>query len=124
MLLREAGLDDVRVEEVAVPNRAESFDHWWTRTTALAGPLSGMIAAMPEAPRTVLRARLRDDVEPFRVPGGYELPGLTLLASARRPGGLGHQRNPAAPPRRGSAPAAPSSSSARLTPPTAGGLRE
>jgi SAM-dependent methyltransferase len=85
-LLREAGLDDVRVEELAVPTRAETFEHWWTRTTALAGPLSGLIAAMPEAPRSALRAGLREDVEPYRVPGGYELPGLTLLASARRPG--------------------------------------
>lgn len=84
-LLDDAGLVDVRVEELAVPTRAESFEHWWTRTTALAGPLSGLIAAMPQAPRTALRERLRDAVEPYRVPDGYELPGLTLLASARRP---------------------------------------
>jgi SAM-dependent methyltransferase len=84
-LLRDAGLDDVRVEELAVPTRAESFEHWWTRTTALAGPIAGMLAAMPEAPRAALRDRLRADVERYRVPGGYELPGLTLLASARRP---------------------------------------
>jgi SAM-dependent methyltransferase len=84
-LLREAGLDDVRVEELAVPTRAESFEHWWTRTAALAGPLAGVIAAMPEAPREALRERLRHDVEPYRLPDGYELPGMTLLASARRP---------------------------------------
>jgi SAM-dependent methyltransferase len=83
-LLRGAGLDDVRVEELAVPTPAESFEHWWTRTTALAGPLAGMIAAMPEAPREAMRERLRADVEPYRVADSYELPGLTLLASARR----------------------------------------
>jgi SAM-dependent methyltransferase len=84
-LLRDAGLDDVRVEELAVPTRAESFEHWWTRTTALAGPIAGVLAAMPEAPRAALRDGLRAEVERYRVPGGYELPGLTLLASARRP---------------------------------------
>ncbi len=83
-LFTDAGLDDVVVEELPVPTRAESFDHWWTRTTALAGPLSGVLAAMPEAAREGLRARLRRDVEPFRVDGGLDLPGLTLLASARR----------------------------------------
>ncbi len=85
VLLRDAGLDEVLVEELAVPTRAESFEQWWSRTTALAGPLAGMIAAMPEAPREALRERLRHDVEPYRVADGYELPGLTLLASARRP---------------------------------------
>jgi ubiquinone/menaquinone biosynthesis C-methylase UbiE len=84
-LLRDAGLDDVRVEELAVPTRAESFEHWWTRTTALAGPIAGVLAAMPEAARAALRDGLRTEVERYRVPGGYELPGLTLLASARRP---------------------------------------
>lgn len=83
-LLAGAGLVDVAVEELAVPTRAESFEHWWTRTTALAGPLAGMIAAMPEAAREGLRSRLRADLAPYVVEGGIDLPGLTLLASARR----------------------------------------
>jgi hypothetical protein len=40
---------------------------------------------MPAPPRVPLRERLRHDVEPYRLPDGYELPGMTLLASARRP---------------------------------------
>src|SRR3954471_3964520 len=46
-LLDGAGLADVRVGELSVPLRTASFDEWWGRTTALAGPLSAILAALP-----------------------------------------------------------------------------
>jgi SAM-dependent methyltransferase len=84
-LLREAGLVDVEVREVPVPLRDSSFDAWWTRTAALAGPLAKRIAALPDEVRRALRARLQEAVRPYETPDGLVFPGVTLLATGRRP---------------------------------------
>src|SRR5919197_637110 len=47
-LLAQAPFEDVRIEELAVPARAPSFEEWWTRTTALAGPLAQLLRSLPE----------------------------------------------------------------------------
>lgn len=83
-LLRDAELVGVAVEELAVPLRAASFEEWWTRTCALAGPLAAILAALPEDALQAISARLRADVAGYRTPTGLVLPGVTLLASARR----------------------------------------
>ena len=48
LLLAGAGLADVTVTEVEAPMRAGSFDEWWTRTSALAGPLAKVLESLPE----------------------------------------------------------------------------
>ena len=84
--LRKAGLAGVVVEDLSVPTRTASFHEWWTRTTALAGPLSEVLAGMPHERREALEVRLRHDLRPYLVEaGGLDLPGVTLLATARRP---------------------------------------
>jgi SAM-dependent methyltransferase len=83
-LLCDATLDDVAVSELAVPLRARSFEEWWTRTTALAGPLATMLAALPEDARRALRARARAAIGDYETPDGLEFPGVTLVAVARR----------------------------------------
>ena len=83
-LLSGAGLADVAVSELPVPLRAGSFEEWWERTTALAGPLARMLASMPEDARRALRTRAREAVGPYESPTGLEFPGVTLLASGRR----------------------------------------
>ena len=84
--LRKAGLAGVVVEDLSVPMRTASFHEWWTRTTALAGPLSEVLAGMPHERREALEVRLRHDLRPYLVEaGGLDLPGVTLLATARRP---------------------------------------
>jgi len=45
-LLSDAGLADVVVGELPVPLRAGSFEEWWTRTCALAGPLATMLVSV------------------------------------------------------------------------------
>ena len=82
-VLAGGGLQDVRVSELAVPLRAASFDEWWARTTAIAGPLAKRLAAMPEAARQALRARLLEDTRPYVTADGLEIPGVTLVASGR-----------------------------------------
>jgi len=85
-LLDAAGFDDVTVDEQPVPLRAANFDEWWSRTSTMAGPLAKRIAAMPAPAAAALEATLRDAVAPYTSADGVELPGLALVASARRRG--------------------------------------
>ena len=83
-LLAEASLEHVEVSELPVPLRAASFDEWWARTSALAGPLAKILGSLPAPAVEQLRARARDAVRPYETAHGIELPGVTLIASARR----------------------------------------
>jgi ubiquinone/menaquinone biosynthesis C-methylase UbiE len=85
-LLRDAGLAEVSVQDVDVPMRVASFEEWWARTTALAGPLAVILAAMPRPAVEALRAQLRTATAPFATAAGdLEFPGVALLATGRRP---------------------------------------
>ena len=84
-LLGGAGLAGVTVTELPTPLRDASFDAWWTRTSALAGPLARRLAALPHDARQELRARLAEAVRPYRTPDGLQFPGVSLVASGRRP---------------------------------------
>jgi hypothetical protein len=85
-LLHDAGLADVRVDELSVPLRTASFDEWWGRTSALAGPLSAILASMPEAGVQALRERAREAARPYETAsGGLDFPGVTLIAAGYRP---------------------------------------
>jgi SAM-dependent methyltransferase len=81
-LLRDAGFEHVNVSEEAVPLRADSFDEWWTRTSALAGPLSKILASLPPEAVDGIRGRLIETTRPYETPSGLEFPGLTLVATA------------------------------------------
>jgi ubiquinone/menaquinone biosynthesis C-methylase UbiE/uncharacterized protein YjbJ (UPF0337 family) len=83
-LLSAAGFEDVAVEEQPVPLSAASFDEWWSRTSTIAGPLAKRLAAMPAEAGATLEATLRDAVAPYASANGVELPGVALVASARR----------------------------------------
>ena len=83
-LLRDAGLEEVSSGEHDVPLRAASFDAWWTRTSALAGPLAAILASLPEPAVHALRERLEEATTPYRTPAGLELPGLSLVAAGVR----------------------------------------
>jgi enediyne biosynthesis protein CalE5 len=84
-LLDDAGLTDVAVEEVPVPMGVASFEEWWARTSALAGPLAAILSSLPEEAAQALRARAHEAIRPYETAGGLELPGVTLLATASRP---------------------------------------
>ena len=84
-LLEGAGLSDVRVGELSVPLRSASFDEWWERTSALAGPLSAILAGLPAPAAQALRGRARDAVSDYQTAsGGLDLPGVALIAAGRR----------------------------------------
>ena len=84
-LLEGAGLADVRIGELSVPLRSASFDEWWGRTSALAGPLAAILASMPEPAVQALRERAREAARPYETAsGGLDFPGVTLIAAAQR----------------------------------------
>jgi len=82
-LLSDAGLAEVAVHELRLRRRAESFQAWWSRTSALAGPLSAMLASLPPHVITAIRARLQDEVSPYATGEGLDFPALALIASGR-----------------------------------------
>ena len=83
-ILANAGFVDITTELVSTPLHSPAFEAWWTRTTALAGPVASIIGRLDPLRRAALRDRLRDAVVPYTTAAGIELPGLTLLATARR----------------------------------------
>ena len=82
-VLAGAGLADVSVEELALPLRAPSFDDWWTRTCALAGPVSSVLASFSAEAAAALRERANTAVGAYETADGIELPGVTLIATGR-----------------------------------------
>ena len=84
-LFQRCELADTTIREFPVPLRAASFDEWWTRTSALAGPLAAILATLPPHDRDAIVARLREAVDPYLTPNGLEFPGASILLAARRP---------------------------------------
>ena len=84
-LLDAAELVEVAVRDLPVPMRVGSFDEWWARTSALAGPLATILTSLPEPAARALRARAHEAVRPYETSAGLQFPGVTLLATARRP---------------------------------------
>jgi ubiquinone/menaquinone biosynthesis C-methylase UbiE len=83
-ILSEAGLIDIEVGELPTPYHADSFDEWWTRTVALAGPVAQMLGALPEPATRALRDRAREGISVYQTPAGLEIPGVSLIATATR----------------------------------------
>ncbi len=83
-LLSAAGLSAVAVKEVTFLQRDASFEEWWEKRTALAGPLAKVLASLPKDAAHAIRARAREATRPYETPAGLELPALTLVASGQR----------------------------------------
>jgi SAM-dependent methyltransferase len=83
-LFRDAGLAEVAVGELATPYHAATVDEWWQRTAALAGPLAQRLAALPAPAASALRARAAAAIAAYETPTGLDIPGVSLVASARR----------------------------------------
>ena len=84
--LHDAGIATASVSRLPVPLRAASFDDWWARTTALAGPLSNILAAQGDGFAESVEAAARRAVRPYETPDGLAFPGVALLAAARKSG--------------------------------------
>ena len=83
-LFDDAGFEDVVIGEADATLVAPSFEDWWARTTALAGPLARVLEAQPEETRGAIRERARGATARYATAAGLELPGVSLVASGRR----------------------------------------
>jgi len=83
-VVEEGGLDDVEIETFPVPLRMPTFEAWWTRTKAIAGPVAAMLASLDAATSAALEDHVRAAVQQYATPSGLDLPGLALVVSARR----------------------------------------
>jgi ubiquinone/menaquinone biosynthesis C-methylase UbiE len=84
-ILAGAGLERIRVAEVAVPTHDASFEDYWQLRTALAGPLKGLIDALPSEQQATLKETVRARLTPYQGPDGLKIPGLAYLATACGP---------------------------------------
>lgn len=84
-IMRAAGFVDVAITELSVPMQAASFEEWWRRTSGLAGPLSSVLAMLPQDAAEALQARARAAAVPFTTAEGLMFDGVALVASATKP---------------------------------------
>jgi ubiquinone/menaquinone biosynthesis C-methylase UbiE len=77
-------LTAVEIHEVSTPYVASSADEWWTRTAALAGPLTQRLAGLPDPAMEALSARAIQAVRPYETAAGLSIPGLARVAAAQR----------------------------------------
>ena len=82
-VLEAGGLTGVGVEPLDAPLRVDSFERWWSHTTALAGPLAKMLASLPDEARDAIRERARTTLEDYAGDDGLVIPGVTLVGHAR-----------------------------------------
>jgi SAM-dependent methyltransferase len=82
-LVRDAGFDEVTVAEVPVVFRACGWGDYRRFVSALAATMREVLERLGESERAEVDEAARARLEPFRTAGGYELPGLTLVTSAR-----------------------------------------
>jgi ubiquinone/menaquinone biosynthesis C-methylase UbiE len=83
-VLSEGGLQQVAVESFETPYTTDSLDEWWSRTTALAGPLAKLLAVQPPEAIDAIRERAAKTLAQFEASGGLEIPGVALIASATK----------------------------------------
>jgi ubiquinone/menaquinone biosynthesis C-methylase UbiE len=82
-LVREAGFDEIEVEEMAQRWRFESRDELWTLASELQGPVALAIAKLDGEERRAVRAALEARAAEFARHGGYELPALSINVVAQ-----------------------------------------
>ena len=83
-VLSDAGFTAVGVDDVATPLHVGSFDGWWTTVSSLAGPVAGLLNALPDDAISAIRAHAGRALAPFATESGsYHIPGVSLV-------GVGH----------------------------------
>jgi SAM-dependent methyltransferase len=84
-LVDAAGFVDGAVVPVSVPHRSSSFEEYFQLTSDVAGPLAAVIGGLPDETRDAVRARLRSELAPYTSAEGVDIPGVSLLITARGP---------------------------------------
>ena len=85
-LLRDAGLQDARVEFLEGRAEYDGPEEWLATTARLAGPLRALFAALDDTARNAIAARVSEASEPYRRPDGrLALPERMLVARVIKP---------------------------------------
>ena len=81
-LLRGAGFDEVRSEEVALRFALPDVDEYLSLIADTGGPIGLALRGLEESDRAAVKADVEDAVGRFATEYGYELPGVALCAAA------------------------------------------
>jgi ubiquinone/menaquinone biosynthesis C-methylase UbiE len=81
-LLAGGGFGAVHIEEVPILLRYDDVDEYIAVSTETSGMLARTWREVSEAEREMIVTRLSEGFAPFEVDGGYELPGVAVVASA------------------------------------------
>jgi SAM-dependent methyltransferase len=85
-LLRAAGFEDVTVDGVDLTWEYRSFEAYWEEEVLIPGPFEAFFDSLQQVQLGAVRDRLRSLLGPYALEtGGYRVPGVTLVASGRRP---------------------------------------
>jgi SAM-dependent methyltransferase len=81
-LLEGAGFGSVNIEEVPLLLKYDDVDDYIAVSTETSGMLARIWREVSDADRDVIVTRLTEDFAPFAIEGGFELPGVAVVASA------------------------------------------
>jgi SAM-dependent methyltransferase len=82
-VLSDAGFTDVAVDDIANPLSVASLEEWWTTVSSLAGPVAGLLNALPVEAISAIRGNAEQALAGFASESGYLIPGVSLV-------GVGH----------------------------------
>jgi SAM-dependent methyltransferase len=82
-LLAGGGFSAVHIEEVPILLKYDDVADYVAVSTETSGMLARIWREVSDEEQEVITARLSEDFQPFAVDGGYKLPGVAVVASAR-----------------------------------------
>ena len=84
--MSDAGFQSVAVGEVPLSWAYASFEAFWDEEGLIAGPFEEFFGSLERSQLRDVQDRLRIALAAFAEDGGgYRIPGVTLVASGRRP---------------------------------------
>jgi SAM-dependent methyltransferase len=82
-LLKGAGFEPLRIDEVEIVWRFDDLDRYWSFLLEFAGAIALILQQLDPEERAVVRATIDERAEPYRAyDGAYEFPGVALNAVA------------------------------------------
>jgi SAM-dependent methyltransferase len=81
-LLQGAGLKPLKLEQVAVEQRGDSFDTYWDVNTRLAAPLAVALAKLTPNERDAVKSIIEQRLANFAGHNGFAVPGLVQVVGA------------------------------------------
>jgi SAM-dependent methyltransferase len=84
-MLKGAGLEQTRIEQLDDEVLYESVEHWFEQTSRLAGPLRALLANLDSDARAAITQSMSDAATPYQqADGSLSMPEQILVAGAQR----------------------------------------